>query len=529
VRYLVEATLMNPSTSMLETFYWSSGGSYPPFLPLDADRPNKFYVPLIQNVNGVSVLLFPKGATSGQSSLGAGVITLLNLGGQLDYLISWGYVGRSIKVWYGDTNTFSNYTLYFSGVVDTIDFTYSSKSAASLKITVKDKKKLFDKDIATNRYLGTNSAATGNEGTLDAGTYNKLKPLCFGRCWNISPVLVNDAGHRYQVHDGAISDVDVVYDNGVALVKSLTSPPASGYYFVDASNGIFTLGAKPAGQVTCDVKGATVAGIWAYTYADIGKLIVKTYGGLADADLDLTALATLNSSIPYTAGIYISGVEAPKIGEKTSSTILSVLDTLLQDSLVYWIFDIQGKFSMGSILPPETQPSLQTLDKYTNIEVELLPNVDDNKGIPCGKLSLQAVKNWTVQNSGLAGAVTDTRQSWLKQEFREFVKVNAINTFIHNSELTKVVKNSLLAIDSEAATVAQTLMDFYSVGRRPFKIVLDQSKLLPSVVPTKCITLQLDRFGFNSGRKVIVLGIAHNTPRLNQVELTVYGKVGIDL
>lgn len=529
MRYLVEATLMNPNTSLLETFYWSSGGRYPPFLPSDANRPNKFYEPYVQNVNGVSVLLFPKGATSGQSSLGAGVITLLNLGGVLDFLISWGYVGRDIKVWYGNTNVFADYTLYFSGVIDTIDFTYNSKAAASLKITVKDKKKLFDKDIATNRYLGTNVGGTGNEGTLEAGIYNKLKPLCFGRCWNISPVLVNDSGHRYQVHDGAISDVDAVYDNGVALTKSPTFPPASGYYFVDAANGVFTLGAKPAGQVTCDVKGATSAGVWMHTYADIGKLIVKSYGGLLDADIDLDALEALNVSMPYTTGIYVSGVEAPKVGEKTSSTILSVLDTLLQDSLVYWIFDIQGKFSMGSILPPENQISLQTLDNYTNIEVELLPNVDDNKGIPCGKLSLQAVKNWTVQSSGLAGAVSSTRQSWLKQEFREFVKTDAVNTLIHNSDLTKVVKNSLLAIDSEAEIVAQVLMDFYSVGRRPFKVILDQSKLLPSVVPTKCITLKLDRFGFNAGRKVLVLGIAHNTPRLNQVELTVYGKVGADL
>lgn len=523
MRYLVEARLMNPTTQELEDFFWSSGGNFPPFLPTDSARPNKYYHPFVKDINGVSVQIFPKGATSGQSSLGSGVITLLNTEGSLDYLMFYGYIGRGIKVYYGDTNNFSDYILYFSGVIESIDFTYSSSSSADLKITVRDKKKLFDKDISSNGYLGTNVGAVGNEGTIDSGIFNKIKPLCFGYCLNITPILCNDAGLRYQVHDGTIYDIPKVYDNGVELVKSETFPPAAGYYFVDYAKGIFSLGSKPAGQVTCDVKGATASGVWVKSYADIGKHVVKTYGGLTDADIDLDSITSLSETFPYTVGVYISGVEVPKAGEKSNSTILSVLDNLTQDSLVYWIFDIDGKFSMGSILPPDTQTSLQTLDNNTNILVELLANADQNKGVPIGKLALQAVKNFTVQSSGLAGSVSNSRLSWLKQEYREFVKKNDVNVLVYNSDLTKVVKTSLLTDEAETEAVAQVLMDFYSVGRMPYRIVLDQSKLLPSVVPTKVIKLKLNRFGMEEGKKMLVLGVAHNTPQLNQTELIVYG------
>jgi hypothetical protein len=518
---------MEPITQTISTLYFTSGGQFAPFLPGDADRPDQYYDPRVKDLNGVARRMFSSGRTMGESSLGSGVVTLSNYDGGLDYLITYGYSGRNISIYYGDSDVFADYRLYFDGVMEAMEFTYSKGSSGSIVITVRSKKMILDKDIQVNYYLGTNSGSTGNEGETDSGIKNKLKPLLFGECLNVSPILVNAAGLRYQVHDGAINSVDAVYLNGSAMTADVSDPPAGGKYYADLTTGIITLGTAPTNEtVTCDIKGAKFSGSYYKKVGDLAKWIVKTYGGLTDGDIDSTAITQLNTDAPQTLGIFVPGGEAPKAGEKSSVSIASILDQLCDSVGAYWMFDNAGKFTMGMLKVPDAETSILSVDQNDIIDIEMIQNQDDNKGVPLSKLTLQAVKNWTTQEATeLAGVVlTDQkRKEWLKNEYRDYIATNATNQTIYNADLAKMVKQTLLTLDAEATTEVTRLMTIYGSKRLFFRIVLDQSIIPATLDIGKTITITFPRFGLGSGDKFYILGVTYNYPKLNQVELEIYG------
>ena len=83
-------------------------------------------------------------------------------------------------------------------------------------------------------------------GVFESGpNKDKRRPFCLGTCFNVSPVLEDAATHTYRVHIGKIEAITEVRDNGVPVG-----------YTADLEAGTFTLLSQPAGEITCDAKGA---------------------------------------------------------------------------------------------------------------------------------------------------------------------------------------------------------------------------------------------------------------------------------
>lgn len=563
MRYLIELEVMNPDTSVVEVLTFTSGGQMMPFLPSDLDRPNVWYDPRIVDINGVNAHMFSRGKTQGESTLGSGVITLSNYDGKLDYLLDYGYSGRKIDIYSGEGNRFSDYTLYFSGIIETIEFSYSKNSSGSLEITIRSKKKIFDKDIQTNYYLGTNSGANGDEGLPENSIKDTLKPLCFGKCLNISPVLVNSSAHRYQIHDGRINSVLAVYSNGSELSESLTFPPPQGFYYADLLTGIITLGTAPTGdeQITCDVEGAVftdfyVSGIstpntYSATVAGIILGIVLNYAKLPATEIELADFDLLNSDAPQTVGIFLKDIKKPDKLGKTDS-IASFLDKLVISVGAYWMFNTSSKLTVGAFKPPKSETTSLVvsednsviIDETTTniideviptsgtpigsislneiIDIELIKSSDEGSGIPLFNITLQGVKNWTVQTK-VAGVVTEDRKEWLKNEYRTFSVTNSHNSFVYNAEDAKMVLETLLTESNEASYEVYRRMRLYREKRLVFRLTVDRKVLPLNLDLGQVLTIIYPRFGLDSGKDFIILGIAFNYPKLNLVELEVWG------
>ena len=171
----------------------------------------------------------------GSTFISFGSIIIDNTGGRIDNWISESFAGRPavLKIGSPDWNI-DDYRVIFNGVSDRLDI----PDDGSLEIYIKDKQRLFDAPIQTNRM---------NDVDDDAGVEI---PLCYGECYNVSPLLDSENERRYVIHDGSIEAIDTVYVNGV-VTTGLTKSLADGY---------FTLSSEPDGIVTADVKGSNEGG-----------------------------------------------------------------------------------------------------------------------------------------------------------------------------------------------------------------------------------------------------------------------------
>ncbi len=169
-----------------------------------------YYEPRIKQPGNFKQIMFKEGSTGGESEVGYGEVVLINIDGGLDSLIDYGFSGRQIVI----------KAILSSGTYTLLTGTMEQPTATweEISIRIKDRQTELDVPIQPTKYAGNNVLPAGLEGTADIK--GKPKPLLFGKCRNITPVLVNTSKLIYQVNDGSILSLDaMVYDMGVELTK----------------------------------------------------------------------------------------------------------------------------------------------------------------------------------------------------------------------------------------------------------------------------------------------------------------------
>ena len=312
----------------------------------------------------------PGGQIGGRSIPGFGELVLVNADGGLDGFLGHGWDARRVQVLLGgDGFAFSEFGTVFDGTAQGVEATDDQ-----LIVRARDWRHKLDVPVLTNQYAGTGGA----EGNSDLkGAY---KPVCFGRCRNITPVLVEASTGLYQIHDGAIEDVDALHAGGVAYTK-VGGTPAANQYSVNVSTGIVTVGGAPiTEQVTCDAKGAKPT-TWLVTVADIVEELVTTAGGFVAGDLDAASFTALNTANGATVGVYL----------RDQRSLLEVLDELLASVGGYYGFTRAGKFQVGRFEAPSGTPAV------TFTDVEILDLRRQPVGLPLFQVRVGYQPNWTVQ------------------------------------------------------------------------------------------------------------------------------------
>lgn len=278
---------------------------------------NTMYTPLI---NGG--LKFTESLSlDGSPSVSFGTIELANIGGEIDSWIDDVWTNRSIKMFIGNL-TWSRQDFYqiFDGIVADVD----TPSRDKVVMKISDKLQRLNTSVSDVTLGGT---------TVNS---DKLRPLLFGECHNITPLLADAATEKYMVHDGPIERVIEVRDNGAPV-----------NFTADIGTGTFTLNQAAVGTITCSAQGYKPL-LYSNNIFQLIVDITKNYGTvgqrLTDDDIDYTNMSAMAASATGSpVGIFLS--EKANVLEVCNSLAASVGARLVFDRLgkLYCVkLDLQG-------------------------------------------------------------------------------------------------------------------------------------------------------------------------------------------
>jgi hypothetical protein len=505
--YILEIVAAIDAAGTTTTLRYSSQ----PYTTKPSDTPaNTFYDDRITNPASISRSLYSSGTTSGASRVNYGAVELTNVDGGLDYILPYSFDGRSLVIKIGNAgDAYSSFVTILAGTMEQVEFTFSK-----VTILARDKLAIVDMPLQTNLYAGNNSLPNGVEGVADIA--KTPKPLLYGQVFNIAPIMVNSSKLTYQINDGAMASVGAVYDKGIGLifhsdetnVANLEAhDPPSGKYSTCLALGYIRVGSLPAGLLTCDAtQGATSAN---RTVAQVLKAMALK-AGVASGDIsasDVTALDTANNSV---VGIWIN----------SEDVAISAMDRVAQSIGAYFGFDALGALRMGLFAAPTGSATLE-IDVNNIISIEHGRTNDTDRGIPAWRVNLSYQKNYNVQTTDLAGAVTAARKNILSLES---LKKSAEDTAIKTQyTLAQTIEKETCLVDATAAqNEATRLLNLYKVNRDLYTvdIALDLSDTLPDL--NDVVNITMNRFGLNSGKLFKIIGIESDYLK-NRATLTLWG------
>lgn len=527
--YLIEVAAYAGSTE--ETFRFCTGIG---FTSLPTDSPaNTFYEPRVEHPGLFRQDMFSPGATSGGSSGGYGEITLINTDGGLDSFIDYGFDGRRCVVKQGyQSQSLAEFATVITGTVEQCETSWNR-----VTLRLKDRSVELDVTLQDAFYAGDNALPAGIEGTAELK--DKPKPLLYGKCNNVTPVMVNTSKLIYQISSNALYSIPAVYDNGVALALAAgytnqadmeANAPAAGEYRVWLAGGCFRLGSSAAGTITADaVQGSTAA---SRTAGQIIKQIVTAK--LGSNQIVEQSIITLDVQAPYVVGYYTG---------HDNVTATTALDTICASVGAWWGFDNSGLFWSKQLTPPDAAQSLMTLTEAEILSLDRTATADSDKGVPVYKINLDFSKNWTVQASGLAGSIAssqllfdDDESQQLSTDRRnllgmEYVRTSVTDTTVQTKHLLAPEITVQTTIDTltDANTEAARLLELRKVRRDRLNIAVSMGVTSPYPVKKwdsqPIPDLVTSRYGHTSeiyGNYLYLIGGANSSSviRLNTVDPT---------
>ncbi len=487
------------------------------FVTKPADTPASTYYDgrILQPAN-VQRFIFEGSATYGSSKVGYGEAVLVNVDGELDYLIDYGFDGRVIVITLGTIHERDAgvpvWTTVITGTMEQPEFSWDR-----VTIRVRDRQFELELPIQRAKYAGNNALPNGLEGVTDLK--GKPKPILYGYGYVLPVPLVNTAKSVYQISNGAINSITAVYDKGAALTPGtnyatsallLASVPAVGGYNTCLAEGLFMLGSGATGLITCDaIEGVNAA---ARTTAQILKAMLLS-AGIASGDItsaDVTALDTANSAeVGYWSG-YDQEV-----------SFLTAMDEVANGIGAWYGVNRLGKFRMGQIIVP-TGTAVTTLTTLEILKIDRVAATDEGRGVPAFRVNFGYKKYYAKQETDIAGAVTQAVRAQLREEYRRVADTDSavLTTHLLAPEMSF---QSLLVDATAAATECTRRLTQYKTRRDRIeaRVALD-ADLAASLDLGAIVTVQVPRFGFTAGKKFLVIGL--RTDLLGgKLDLTLWG------
>jgi hypothetical protein len=502
------------SAGTVSTFYLSTDK----LVTEPTDTPvNVAFQDRILDPGTIGIHAFADGRTGGNTKLESGQIIIGNFDANLDSFLNYSFDGRSVTIRSGTSGAYpGSYPALFIGTVESVD-----ASVAQIVLVLKDKQWKLTLPAITTLYGGTNSLPNGLDG-VPTDIQGKAIPKTYGKVFNVSPPMVNSSKLTFQVNNGVVVDIPAVYDSGILITKGAdfatsallqAAAPGAGTYITCFAEGYFRLGTTPAGEITSDVtQGAAGAN---RTVAQILKQLA-TDAGLSGGEIssaDVTALDTANSAV---VGIFLSD---------STVTFLTAMDQIATSVGAYYGFDYTGTLRMGQLIAP-TGPPVVTLYDYNLIEptggIALNRVTAKDNGVPVWNVILNHTLNYTVQSSGLAGAVTAATRGYLANATRSVASADA--TIKNQWKLAGTMTvDTLLTSASDAATEAARLLAIYKVRRDIYEATISVDIFTAnSLKLMDLVTVQVSRFGMDSGKLFRVIGYSIQLAT-NMVILTLWG------
>ncbi|MBA3756292.1 MAG: hypothetical protein H0X02_08745, partial [Nitrosomonas sp.] len=322
------------------------------------------------------------------------------------------------------------------------------------------------------------------EARLGGSTINKneLLPLCFGECFNVTPLLSDPATLEFKVHSGAIESILEVRDNGVPVAATKT-----------VAQGKFTLAAQPFGQVTASVQGDKPS-TWNTTVSKIVQRIVTAYGGtnkLTSGDLDTVQLAAFDTANPQPAGVYM----------KDRDNTLSVCNSISSSVGAQLVMSRLGKLQLLKLeLPAPGTPFDIGIDDI------LANSLSISRKLPVkAAFKVNYNRNWTLQPGLLTGIPESHKKIYATEYENETASDPTIKT-AYKLDSEPVAVDTMLLTEADADDEAARLLDLYKTPR--FIITFTGTARLVELTLGQAVTLTYPRFGLGSGKDGQVIGLS---------------------
>jgi hypothetical protein len=507
---LIEAIAATDAAGSTETLRLSDG----PFVTSPADSPANaaFHAALI-DPGRIGHSAYSDGRTGGATRLEAGEILVTNPDGRFDAWLERSFDGRPVTIREGAPGGAypGDYPIIFRGTIDA-----ASGDLARLALRLRDGLQVFETPHLTAKFAGDNVLPEGLQGTAE-DIKGRIIPRIYGRVLNAPGVCVNTSKLTFKVNDGPAS-IQAVYDQGQARVfdqdyataaalQAAVLTPEEAKYSTCVAAGLFRLHDAAFGEVTVDCAvGATSAD---RTIAQVMKRIAVAAGHPAAA-VSAEDVAALDAAFPAEVGLLVDS-EAPT---------LSLLDQVAASGGVQYRIDQEGVFRLGRLTPPTGTPVV-TLGARQILKLARRPARD--RARPTWSTSVRYGRNWTVQASGLAGAVAADRRAFLAEAFRTTAPAEDAGVKAMWLQAEAFTVETLLLSAADAATERDRLQAMHRAPRAFFDVTV-KSKLIArfGLQLLDLVGLQLPRFSLDAGKVFRLVGIRHELAK-GQTLLTVWG------
>lgn len=459
---LVEATAR---VAGVETTRYLSTANY---VTGSADTPaNTAY----RAVVGGSLSISEKLSIDGSAALSAGDIELNNADGALDAWLLDVWENRAVNIWMGDVGwPRADFRLIFSGTQAAL----GCRDRATLNLGLRDKLQRLNTPVSDTRLGGS----TDNK--------DRVKPLCFGECHNVEPLLTDPALLKYQLHDGPIERIIEVRDNGVPV-----------NYTGDLATGTFTLAAQPAGVITCSVQGDKFGGVYRNTISALVQRLVTGYGKAADrfaaGDLDAANLSAFEAANPQPVGLYLP--------ERTN--VLAACADLAASVGAQLLMSAAGQLRLIKL-------ALTGLGTPTAVSAGLMAasslRVADRPAVQAA-CKVGYCKNWTVQTN-LQTGIPEQHKNLFAAEWLTTTASDATVASVYRLNTEPVQTDTLLLTAADAAAEAARRLALWQVQRTVYSYTGTPVLMLQTLGAGQ--TLSHSRFGLSAGVTGQVVGVTRD-------------------
>ena len=361
---------------------------------------------------------------TGNAGLQFGDIEIDNSDGYYDYLFKYAWTNQNILIVIGDVGwPRADFRTIFNGTIANI----ASRNRNSINIKLRDKLQRLNTPMTDVKLGGSSSNA------------DRLIPLTFGECFNVRPLLIDVATHKYQFHNSSSESVIEVRDNGVPVNKSSDLP-----------NGTFTLFAQPAGEITASVQGDNDTA-YENTIAKVIERIVTGYGlastRFTAGDLDAANLAQFDIDNPQPIGIYSS----------QRLTVVRAIQQLASSIGAQVVMSREGLLQLIQINSNFNSPVMLINDqkiKEHSMKVSSLPEMS-------AAIKIGYCKNYTVQQN-LQTGIPEDHKDLFYDEWLTFTKTNSSVASGYMLTDEPIQKDTNLITANDAESEATRLLDLKS-------------------------------------------------------------------
>jgi len=404
----------------------------------------------------------------GQPMLSTGSIEIDNANGERDSWLLDVWRNRGIEVFIGDARwPRDQFRRIFAGTVEDI----AARDEGVLNLALRDKLQRLNTPLS--------EAKLGGIGV----SKDALLPHCFGEAFNVSPLLVDEAHHEYQVHDGPIAGLIEVRDNGMPV---LFTPLLAA--------GKFRLAKSPAGQITASVQGSAGTGGYVNTVAKIVQRLATEYGTVEDrftpADLDLANLAAFDAAHPQPVGVWIPD----------RANVLAVCQQLAASVGAQLAMSRAGQLRLLKVhLPAAGTPRVVTAAEMVEKTFKLGQRTEVRAGQRIGY-----ARNWTVQQSLETGIPAAHRELY-EDEYLEATATDAAVAALYRLHGEPERVDTLLLKTTHAQAEAARRLALWSKPRTLYPFQGWAS--LMTLELGQPLTVVRDRFGMGAGVTGMVVGV----------------------